>query len=121
MIRQLDWQKHIGTRTFRPANELLSLRNARGLQMRLIAGKLLVTAYDRIDDFVLRPGESFMIANNRVVLAEAIEDCSVDLETRAPSRSLPIRLLENCFWRLRGVGPGRLDNLFSSFRMKVEP
>jgi len=50
----------------------LRVVGAGGRRVHCLSGVIWITAYDHPDDVFLRPGEVFVIPNDRLVLAEAV-------------------------------------------------
>ena len=58
-------------------DRMLSLRNARDSRVYCLNGLVWITEDKRISDLVLKPGESFVIRHQGLVLVIALEDSRV--------------------------------------------
>jgi len=61
-------------------DRMLSLRNARDSRVQCLSGLLWVTEDKRVTDLVLKPGESFVIQHQGLVLVMALEDSRVSIK-----------------------------------------
>jgi hypothetical protein len=61
-------------------DRMLSLRNAQDSRVHCFSGLLWVTEDKRVTDLVLKPGESFVIRHQGLVLVMALEDSRVSIK-----------------------------------------
>jgi hypothetical protein len=74
------------------ANHPLRLCHARGGRIEALSGTFWITAYNEGADFELRPGQVFIVPNDRLALIEPIERGAVRIERR-PSLGATLRRL----------------------------
>ncbi len=61
-------------------NHPLRLIGAEGRRMKCLSGVLWITAYDQPIDVFLRPGQTYVIPNGGLVLAEAVGEARMQVE-----------------------------------------
>ncbi len=62
-----------------PKAGFLSLKNVKGSRITCIAGGLLLTAFNELNDVELYPQETFVVPNNGLVLLEGLNDSFLTL------------------------------------------
>jgi hypothetical protein len=58
----------------------LRFSKAKGRRVQCLSGKVWITACNELPDYMLTPGEVFIIPNNGLTLIEAIGDCRVRID-----------------------------------------
>ena len=107
-------------------NHLFRLTHVKGCAVKSLAGKAWITAYGVAEDFILAPGDTFIVPNDRLALVEAIGDCHLQIARRSlvagPSNFwLALKMLqqirEKCAWisRLSMPKKGGAKLLSSNF------
>lgn len=61
-------------------NHPLRFSKARGRRVECVSGTVWITAYDEVTDFMLYPGQVFIVPNNGLTLIEAIGECHVRID-----------------------------------------
>lgn len=61
-------------------DRMFALRDAQGSRVQCVTGLLWVTEDQRVTDLVLRPGESFTIAHQGLVLVMALDTSTLRIE-----------------------------------------
>jgi hypothetical protein len=96
-------------------DRMFALRDAQGSQVRCLSGLLWVTEDQRVTDLVLKPGESFTIGHQGLVLVMALDASNLRIDHDRGLGAIA-RLLRRLGqrWGARREAPG------SSFRRKHE-
>ncbi len=63
-------------------NHPLSLFRADGVGIECLAGRVLITVFNQLEDVELRPGEMFVVPNRGLVLVEGVASCRVRVRRR---------------------------------------
>jgi hypothetical protein len=85
---------------------------AKGRRVQCLTGTVWITAYDELPDYMLKPGEVFVIPNNGKCVVEAIDLCHVRIDLPSLPWHVVLRLFAFCeqhillpLWRsLRDLG-----------------
>jgi len=90
----------------------LRFSKARGRRIECVSGIVWITVYNELADFMLKPGEVFIVPNNGLTLIEAIGYCHVRIDLPGLLNHVLHRLLALGGWdrvvrglaRLRALG-----------------
>lgn len=72
-------------------NRPVRLIGAQGLKVQCLSGTAWITAVGAAHDVFLRPGQVWMVPNNGLVLAEAVGDAKIRVETPRAARPFTLR------------------------------
>jgi Protein of unknown function (DUF2917) len=78
-------------------NHPLRLRHAAGRRIECLSGLIWITAYNKAEDFMIRPGESFLVPNGGLTLMEAVGSARARIE-RPRRKILPKALAFALEW-----------------------
>lgn len=76
----------------------LRFSNAKGRKVECLSGTVWITARNELPDFMLKPGDVFIIPNNGLTLIEAIGDCRVRIDLPNFFIHVMLRVLSICGW-----------------------
>ena len=91
----------------------LRFSNARGRRIECVSGVVWITAYNELKDFMLKPGEVFIVPNNGLTLIEAIDYCHVRIDLPGLLGHVLHRLLALGGWDRVVRGLAKLRGLLS--------
>lgn len=90
----------------------MRLDDACGRLVECLSGVAWITAYGQRTDFVLRPGQSFVVPNDGLTLVEAIAECRVRVSAPASTGWLQ---------RTARHGQARLGETMDRLRQSLQP
>jgi len=96
-------------------DRMFALRDAQGSRVRCVSGLLWVTEDQRVTDLVLKPGESFTIAHQGLVLVMALDASNLRID-----HERGFSAIARLFRRLGKRWSTRNEVTDSSFRRKPE-
>jgi hypothetical protein len=74
----------------------LRFSKAKGRRIECLTGTVWITAYDELPDYMLKPGEVFVIPNNGKCVVEAIAYCQVRIDLPSLSWHVILRIFAYC-------------------------
>jgi hypothetical protein len=77
-------------------NYPLRFSKAKGRRIECVSGIVWITVYNELPDYMLMPGEVFVIPNNGLSVVEAIEHCHVRIDLPSLPRHVIDRLFAFC-------------------------
>ncbi|WP_229506527.1 DUF2917 domain-containing protein [Massilia sp. BJB1822] len=90
----------------------LRLDDAAGRLVECLSGVAWITAYGQHTDFVLRPGQSFLVPNDGLTLVEAVVECRVRVS--APTSASWLQ-------QAARYGQARLGETMDRLRQSLQP
>lgn len=93
-------------------NQPLRLDDASGRLVECLSGVAWITVYGQHTDFMLRPGQSFLVPNDGLTLVEAIVECRVRVGAPASTGWLQ---------RTARHGNARLGETMDRLRQSLQP
>ncbi|MBB3118480.1 DUF2917 domain-containing protein [Pseudoduganella violacea] len=93
-------------------NQPLRLDDAGGRLVECLSGVAWITAYGQHTDFLLRPGQSFLVPNDGLTLVEAIIECRVRVSAPASAGWLQ---------HAARYGQARLGETMDRLRQSLQP